>query len=211
MNSVPEAYLGVWRRTLLRTSSGVEDRTTRVLWLQTASAHADLRLPDPLPMTIAERTRQSGFAGLTHVKGDRCQWHRLIDFHPDSGTDAGTMHFVSADEGDCFIFVADRPCAVEKGVPLLDQITGLGADPAELMLGCEFSFGRIAGASMPWEITLSSLPGRTGRCLLLEPPASDLDQWPSEQLAGLGGYPPANGWQRAPLPQLNMSVQENAP
>lgn len=255
MNSIPEAYLGVWRRTLLRTANGMEDRITRVLWLQTASAHADLRLPDPLPMTVAERTRQSGFAGLTHVKGDRCQWHRLIDFHPDSGTDAGTMHFVSADEvhetgldgsyleiwnrlpesvgptqavwlesvdqpqrqgcllraGDCFMFVADRPSEVEKGVPLLDQITGLGADPAELMLGCEFSFGRIAGASMPWEITLSSLPGRTGRCLVLEPPAIDLDQWPSEQLASLGGYPPAKGWQRAPLPHLHMSVEENAP
>lgn len=255
MNSVPEAYRGVWRRTLLRTASGVEDRRTRVLWLQTASVHADLRLPDPLPMTVAGRTRQSGFAGITEVGGDQCQWHRLIDFHPDSGTDVGTMHFVSPDEvhergldgsyleiwqrlpesvgpthalwltaagapqrqgcllqaGDCFMFVADRPGPVEQGVPLLSQITGLGADPAEIMLGCELSFGRVAGGSMPWEITLSSLPGRTGRCLLLAPPAGELEQWPEEQLAGLGGYPPANGWQRAPLPQLNMSVQENAP
>lgn len=255
MSSVPEAYLGVWRRTLLRTEEGREDRTTRAIWLQTDSLHADVRLPDPMPVTVAERTRQSGFAGLTQVQGNQCQWHRLIDFHPDSGTDAGIMHFVSPNEvhetgldgsymeiwqrvpesvgptlavwlaavnqphrqgcllqaGDCFLFVADRPGPVEPGLPLLTQITGLGADPAEIMLGCELSFGRIAGGNMPWEITLSSLPGRAGRCLLLNPPDGPLDQWPIEQLSSLGGYAPAQGWQRAPLPQLNTSVQENTP
>lgn len=251
MNNVPEAYLGVWRRTLLRTANDVEDRASRVFWLQTASVHADVRMPDPAPMTIAQRIAQAGFAGLTEVQGERCQWHRLVDFHPDSGSDVGHMEFVSADElhetaldgsylevwqrlpesvgpshalwlvaegdparqgcllqaGDCFMFVADRPVPAIKGVPLRAQITGLGADQAEFMMGCEFSFGRIAGGSVPWEITLSSLPGRTGRCLLLSPLEDDLVNWPGASLAGLGGYPPAHGWRRAPLPLLTHAEE----
>lgn len=98
MNSVPEAYQGVWKRSLLQTSSGHEDRTTQVLWLQTAQFHADLRVPDPAPLTLLERTGQSGFAGITQVHGDRCQWHRIIDFHPAGAADIGIMRFVSADE-----------------------------------------------------------------------------------------------------------------
>lgn len=254
MNNVPDSYLGVWQRTLLRTADGHEDRSTRVFWLQTASVHADLRMPCPTPITVAQRISQAGFAGLTEVRGDRCQWHRLLDFHPDSGTDIGLMEFIHADEvqetapdgsylevwqrlpesigascavwlaaaneperqacllqaGDCFMFVADRPIPARPGQPLLDQITGLGADQAELMMGCEFSFGRIAGGKVPWEITLSSLPGRCGRCLVLDPPDASPDQWPTNMLAMLGGYPPAGGWQRAALPQLNRAAEEIA-
>tara|TARA_R110001599_G_scaffold43803_3_gene130882 strand:+ start:21067 stop:21822 length:756 start_codon:yes stop_codon:yes gene_type:complete len=246
MSNVPETYMGVWQRTLLRTADGHEDRTTRVFWLQTASLHADLRMPDPTPMTVDQRISQGGFAGLTEVQGDRCQWHRLLDFHPDSGTDVGHMAFNGPDEvhetaldgsyleiwqrlpesvgpsqamwfaakddaqrqgcllqaGDYFMFVADRPAPVHKGVPLRTQITGLGADQAEFMMGCEFSLGRINGGKVPWEISLSSLPGRSGRCLLLDTPVVSLDQWPVETIASLGGYPPASGWHRMPLPQL---------
>ena len=49
MKAVPEAYHGVWQRTLLRLSDGTEDTTTRVFWLQSAHLHADLRIPDPAP------------------------------------------------------------------------------------------------------------------------------------------------------------------
>ncbi|GGC92960.1 hypothetical protein [Halopseudomonas salina] len=252
MNNVPDSYLGGWQRTLLRTADGHEDRDTRVFWLQTASVHADLRIPEPTPMTVDQRISQAGFAGLTEVESDRCQWHRLVDFHPDSGTDVGLMTFISPDEvheaapdgsylevwqrlpesigathaiwleavnnpqrkgcllqaGDCFMFVADRPTPARKGVPLRTQITGLGADQAEFMMGCEFSFGRVSGGDMPWEITLSSLPGRTGRCLLLDPPEASLSQWPVERLATLGGYPPSSGWQCAPLPLSSLPEKE---
>lgn len=255
MNNVPASYLGVWRRTLLRTADGREDRTTRVFWLQTQSLHGDLRMPEPTPMTIAQRIGQAGFAGITEVRGDRCQWHRLVDFHPDSGTDVGLMEFVSPDEvhetapdgsyleiwqrlpesvgtahavwlaaaddpqrqgcllqaGDCFMFVADRPVRASEGIPLQTQITGLGADQAEFMMGCEFSFGRISGGSRPWEITLSSLPGRSGRCLLLAPPQASLDQWPVESLASLGGYPPRGGWRRAAVSLPTMPAEEVTP
>jgi len=45
MKTVPDAYLGVWRRRLLTTTAGLRDETSEVYWLQTANLHADLRLP----------------------------------------------------------------------------------------------------------------------------------------------------------------------
>ena len=98
MKAVPEAYHGVWQRTLLRLSDGTEDTTTRVFWLQSAHLHADLRIPDPTPKLPFERAAQAGFAGLTEASLGRCQWHRVIDFHPDSGSDIGNMQFISSEE-----------------------------------------------------------------------------------------------------------------
>ena len=98
MSPVPIGYHGVWQRTLLRLADGTEDTTTQVYWLQSAHLHADVRIPDPRPSLPLERVRQAGFAGITEASEHRCQWHRAIDFHPDSGTDIGNMHFVSADE-----------------------------------------------------------------------------------------------------------------
>ncbi|SDS53094.1 hypothetical protein SAMN05216271_2126 [Halopseudomonas sabulinigri] len=98
MNTVPEAYHGVWQRTLLRLADGSEDTTTRVFWLQSAHLHSDLRIPDPAPKLPLERARLAGFAGLTQATEQRCQWHRAIDFHPDSGADIGNMAFVSSEE-----------------------------------------------------------------------------------------------------------------
>jgi hypothetical protein len=98
MNSVPNAYLGVWQRTLLTTRGGVHDSSTKVFWLQTAQLFADLRIPRPRPQTPAELATQAGFAGVTEVTGERCQWHRAIDFQPPSGrVDIGRMQFERAD------------------------------------------------------------------------------------------------------------------
>lgn len=98
MKTVPEAYLGVWQRTLLTTSSGVRDASTAVYWLQTAQLFADLRIPQPLPEDDAGLALQAGFAGVTEIEGDRCQWHRAIDFQPPSGReDIGRMRFENPD------------------------------------------------------------------------------------------------------------------
>lgn len=106
MKSVPDGYLGVWRRRLLTTTAGLRDETSEVYWLQTASLHADLRLPRPHPVAPAASletcshaqqlalSEQAGFAGITEVNGDICQWHRLIDFQPPGGPeDIGLMCF----------------------------------------------------------------------------------------------------------------------
>jgi len=88
MKTVPDAYLGVWRRRLLTTTAGLRDETSEVYWLQTASLHADLRLPGGQPVAPAASletcshaqqlalSEQAGFAGITEVNGDICQWHR---------------------------------------------------------------------------------------------------------------------------------------
>lgn len=96
--NVPDCYLGVWQRTLLRNARGEEDRTSRVFWLQTESLHGDIRLPERLPRTPEQRCSQGGFAGVTRVEAAICHWHRLLDFHPDSGIDLGRMNFVGTDE-----------------------------------------------------------------------------------------------------------------
>ncbi|HEY4804928.1 MAG TPA: hypothetical protein VIH96_20150 [Paraburkholderia sp.] len=111
---VPQRYRGVWRRTLLRSAAGHEDRATRVFWLQTARVHVDLRVSaersgldgvsglDAMPRDmLVELARQQGFAGFTEVvpgAPEVCAWHRHIDFSPPAGTrDIGTMYFESPD------------------------------------------------------------------------------------------------------------------
>ncbi len=107
---VPPEYLGVWKRTLLRTPK-IEDTTTQVYWLQTPSWHADIRVPADRPDFSAksgldELTRpdlmhlakQQGFCGTTVVDGDICRWLRRYDFQPPSGAnDIGRMEFETPD------------------------------------------------------------------------------------------------------------------
>ncbi|CDF83516.1 hypothetical protein PKB_2169 [Pseudomonas knackmussii B13] len=98
MNPVPETYLGVWQRTLLTTTAGKRDTSTRVYWLQTSRLFADLRIPLPAPASATERAAQAGFSGVTEIVGDRCQWHRLIDFRPATGEDdIGLMRFENSE------------------------------------------------------------------------------------------------------------------
>lgn len=45
MATVPVEYLGVWKRTLLKTKSGTHDTTSEAYWLQTGHLHCDVRVP----------------------------------------------------------------------------------------------------------------------------------------------------------------------
>jgi hypothetical protein len=103
---VPDAYLGVWRRSLLR-APGVEDTSSIVYWLQTERWHADIRIPARRPTCAGVRglhalgraellglAAQQGFAGITEVDGAICRWQRRVDFQPPSGfNDVGRMVF----------------------------------------------------------------------------------------------------------------------
>jgi hypothetical protein len=95
---VPEWLRGLWRRRSIAHSDGRLDTTTTVYWLQTDSIFADIRIPAERPalsgragfaaLDAGEQralARQSGFAGWTELRGDRCRWHRSIDFQPPSG------------------------------------------------------------------------------------------------------------------------------
>ncbi len=107
---VPPEYLGVWKRTLLRTPQR-EDTTTQVYWMQTQSWHADIRVPANRPTfdgktaldqlnkaELMELAKQQGFCGTTVVDEDICRWLRQYDFQPPSGAnDIGRMEFEGPD------------------------------------------------------------------------------------------------------------------
>lgn len=104
---VPLRWRGVWQRRVL-AAPGVYDTTTTVRWLQTATQHADLRVPAASrPAGTGEaawrqRAAQQGFFGRTERRlvGDReqCWWHREHDFQPPPASpDAGWMAFDGAD------------------------------------------------------------------------------------------------------------------
>jgi hypothetical protein len=77
-----------------------------VFWLQTEKWHADLRIPADRPcfagiqrLEDCSETQlrwlltQSGFAGVTRVIGDSCEWLRQIDYRPSGERDIGRMVF----------------------------------------------------------------------------------------------------------------------
>lgn len=109
-DAVPVAYQGVWLRTLLETPQG-RDADSRVYWLQTGHWHADLRVPAGRPdftriQSLDQCTavhlqwllRQEGFAGITQVEGELCEWHRRMDYRSDTFRDVGRMRF-----RECFL------------------------------------------------------------------------------------------------------------
>lgn len=107
---VPDAFVGVWKRKLLRTPE-FEDTVSTVYWMQTSLWHADIRIPVYRPPctgkhALAQCVReelldlaaQQGFAGITAVDGDICRWLRRVDFQPPSGfNDVGRIEFSSPD------------------------------------------------------------------------------------------------------------------
>ncbi len=89
--SVPPAYMGLWRRKGIWRADGSSDLVTPVWWFQAADFHIDLRIP-------ADRKAMTGFAGITVVEGERCEWRPEIAYpflSPEP--DAGWMRFDSAD------------------------------------------------------------------------------------------------------------------
>ena len=98
--------MGVWQRTLLQSGSAL-DTTSLVLWMQTQHYHIDIRIPtavfnmrkvnqlsDYTTDELHLLAQQQGFAGLTQVPDDICQWHREIDYQPKNDQrDIGKMAF----------------------------------------------------------------------------------------------------------------------
>lgn len=95
---VPDRAVGLWRRESIEKEDGTLDRTTRVFWGQTQNLFVDIRIPIDRPATPAGRgfeiysmealtqlAEQRAFAGHTVIEGDRCTWHRSIDYQPSTG------------------------------------------------------------------------------------------------------------------------------
>lgn len=111
IDPVPSALAGVWQRSLIEGAGIERDTRSTVLWLQTPSWHADLRIPPDRPdFSRCHRlddcsgdqlrwlARQQGFAGITEVRREGsdtlCEWHRRIDLQPARGRpDIGRLVF----------------------------------------------------------------------------------------------------------------------
>jgi hypothetical protein len=107
--TVPDALVGLWRRLSIE-ENGAIDTSTQVFWLQTSSGFGDIRIPAERPFVNAlaaltpdqalALSHQGGFAGITRLEGDRCEWHHAMDYQPFNGkADVGRLHW----EGDILI------------------------------------------------------------------------------------------------------------
>ena len=220
--NVPDSYLGVWQRTLLKTTEG-EDRESAVFWLQTSRLHGDIRTP----AGSTGLTGPGAFAGITQVEADRCQWHRLLDSNPASGADIGRMQFETSEKvieralDDSYLEVWERlPDSIgpqqafwfngpqERRACLLiageyffyGQARLLGVAQADDP--SQFCFGRIQGAVQPWHITHSTEGSRIGQALLQQP--LPLDQAAFDELH----LSAALGWSLGVWPALPAAPQE---
>ncbi len=112
--TVPSWLVGLWRRLSIE-ENGQLDTTTQVFWLQTTSGFGDIRIPAQRPAveTLAALTpsqaialsHQGGFAGITRLEGDRCEWHHAMDYQPFNGkADVGKLHW----EGDILIEIGPK-------------------------------------------------------------------------------------------------------
>jgi hypothetical protein len=185
---VPDWLVGVWRRRLIAFPDGREDRTTTVLWLQTRSTFADIRLPQE-SVAMPVPARQDGFAGHTTLDGDLCTWHRWISYHPPGPTpDAGRLRMEAGllvEEGVHAAYREDweRLDDGAEGTAAFAGIDGpsrllvrVGShfirievrDPVSYEPGCVIDYGRVAAAG-EWRIALSTEPDRAGETFGLQP------------------------------------------
>lgn len=155
-NDIPDWLTGVWCRRSIETADGLKDTTTQVLWLQTHGCFADLRVPaDRPPLTTAPSlddlteqeaialAQQAGFAGVTTLTGDTCQWHRYIDYQPFSGDrDIGTLHW----EGDLLIELGVDAKYREEW----QQLNPSGDDCMALVLSADPSTDQTAEQPTSW-------------------------------------------------------------
>lgn len=140
--TVPRQYEGLWRRKGIWRRDGSSDLSTQVWWFQSPRFHIDLRIPADRPAVrrhaqlaglephqVARFRAQTGFAGLTVVDGERCEWQPEIAF-PALGDelDAGWMRF----DGDNALHEAGidggydeewvrEPAGAMRGVRLQDK------------------------------------------------------------------------------------------
>ena len=180
---MPDAYLGVWNRTLLETASGRDERS-QVWWLQTPRWHADLRIPAGRPdfsgvssLAVCDDTQlawlatQQGFCGVTQVDGNDCTWHRQLDFQPANGSrDIGHMAFdgervietgVDAD----YLEIWERlpqSRGVTAALELVVEHGELPSRPAWLFVAGDcFMFVRGRAHALPSAVDLPDLIART--------------------------------------------------
>lgn len=94
---VPLELTGVWRREVITTPHSPRDDTTQVMWIQTRSWYADIRVPATRPSRpgaagfgdftaeeLVGLAAVQGFAGQLAATPRVCAWRRDLDFQPPS-------------------------------------------------------------------------------------------------------------------------------
>ena len=184
---VPEAYRGVWRRTLLEGDGLVTDTRSTVLWLQTTRWHADLRLPGGRPdffgahgladCSLAQRSwlaSQQGFFGVTEVLDDRCQWHHDLDFQPTTANrDIGTMIFhadgIGLDEYGIDTDYHETWHRLPESLGPGAAFFGRGSSPARLLVAGDcFFLVRPRVVPLSTDAHLAALMSKQPKCLDFE-------------------------------------------
>lgn len=108
--AVPEWTLGCFHRRCITFATGVEDTSTRVVWIQSHGLTADLRLPARRPDVArhadlaactprerAELARGEGFIARTAWDGQKMSWNTLAAFQPyDKWPEPGRLERVGA-------------------------------------------------------------------------------------------------------------------
>jgi len=133
LRHVPPEYTGLWRREVI-TAPAFRDETTQVLWLQTRSWYADLRVPIDRPaagpgysgcgpVELEALGKIQGFAGELAVTDGIALWRRDFDRQPP---------------GD---LPDEARCAVDGDVMIED---GLHADYQEIWRRVPGSTGPLA-------------------------------------------------------------------
>lgn len=121
--AVPEWTLGCFHRRCITFATGVEDTTTRVIWIQSHGLTADLRLPLNRPDVAArgelsactpeeraELARGEGFIARTSWDGEQMSWDTKAAFQPyDKWPEPGRLQRV----GSCLIEWAPSGVYVE--------------------------------------------------------------------------------------------------
>jgi hypothetical protein len=87
--AVPDWAHGVWQRTAIR-AGGDEDTASTVIWIQTPTLYADIRVP--APGETSPLAGEEGFAGYVDIDRQVCRWQRPVDLNPGpEGADQGAM------------------------------------------------------------------------------------------------------------------------
>jgi hypothetical protein len=171
VTTVPAWLRGLWRRRSIAWPDGRLDDTTVVYWLQTASAFADIRIPAGRPglgdvaspfsdAQVRWLARQGGFAGWAELHGDRCRWHRQIDFQPPTGLpDEGRLRWqdgVLIEEGvhEPYVEVWER---VAVGTNAVRVARAAGEREMLVVCGDIFLFARARRTPLPPADSLETL------------------------------------------------------
>ncbi|MEO8602614.1 MAG: hypothetical protein ABI629_08565 [bacterium] len=162
-------------------ADGRVDDTTLVYWLQTASAFADIRIPAQRPdlrdrgavdrldaVDCRALVEQGGVAGWTALDGDRCGWHRGIDFQPSTGVpDEGHLRredglLIETGVHEAYVEVWEpQPCGVGS-IGAIELPLDDGRRQMLVVCGEVFLFARDRPQPLPPAPSLAVLLDRAG-------------------------------------------------